>query len=82
MEENTTVMRASAEDLLGGGGASVNRCVTVTSYLEALGVMAAHKAGVNPTCLTDSIPGVRPMSTTTAVATGVKEGLLQHARHA
>ena len=53
-------MQAIANDLL-GGGASANRCVTVYSYLEALGVLAAHKAGVNPACLTHHIPGIRPL---------------------
>lgn len=44
-----------------GGGRSANRCVTVSSYLEALGVVAAHKAGVNPACLTTDVPAIRQL---------------------
>lgn len=54
-------MRASAKALLGGGAGS-DRCVTVSSYLEAVGVLVAHKAGVNPACLTADVTTVREMS--------------------
>ena len=60
VEDNSTVMRAGAGALL-GGGRSADRCVTVLSYLEALGVVAAHKAGVNPACLTTNVPAIRQM---------------------
>jgi hypothetical protein len=55
VEENTCAMKATAEALkLGREGV-----VVVSSYLEALGVMAAHKAGINPAALTAQISPVR-----------------------
>lgn len=62
VEDNTTVMKAEAKTLL-GRGSSTSRCVTVSSYLEAVGVLAAHRAGVNPACLTAHVPSIRKMST-------------------
>eukprot|EP00904_Undaria_pinnatifida_P007386 jgi/Undpi1/3778/HiC_scaffold_16.g07147.m1 len=60
VEDNETVMKAGAGALL-GGSKSADRCVTVSSYLEALGVVAAHKAGVNPACLTTDMPAIKKM---------------------
>lgn len=60
VEDNTTVMKAEAKTLL-GRGSSTSRCVTVSSYLEAVGVLAAHRAGVNPACLTAHVPSIRQM---------------------
>lgn len=53
-------MEAGAAGLL-ARHSSASRCVTVSSYLEAVGVLAAHKAGVNPACLTTDVPAVRRM---------------------
>lgn len=33
--------------------------IVVRSYMEALGLMAAHKSGVNPACLTSNIHSIR-----------------------
>ena len=33
----------------------------VRSYMEALGLLAAHKAGVNPACLTPEITPIRDL---------------------
>ena len=33
----------------------------VRSYMEALGLIAAHKAGVNPACLTPEITPMREL---------------------
>lgn len=60
VDDNATVMKAGAGALL-GDSASSERCVTVSSYLEAVGVLAAHKSGVNPACLTTNVPAVREM---------------------
>lgn len=72
VEENSTVMRAGAGALL-GGGRSADRCVTVSSYLEALGVVAAHKAGVNPACLTTDVPAIRQLLPVEAARRGGEE---------
>lgn len=72
VEDNSTVMRAGAGALL-SGGRSADRCVTVSSYLEALGVVAAHKAGVNPACLTTDVPAIRQMLPVEAVRRGGEE---------
>ncbi len=58
-------MKAGAEALLGRDGGRSARCVKVSSYLEAVGVLACHKAGVNPACLTPDVPGIRQMAPTT-----------------
>lgn len=60
VEDNITVMKAGAKDVLRCHSSS-GRCVTVSSYLEAVGVLAAHKAGVNPACLTVDVPAVRKL---------------------
>jgi len=66
VEDNSTVMNAGAEALLGSGGGRYGgrsgRCVTVSSYLEAVGVLACHKAGVNLACLTPDVPSIRQMA--------------------
>lgn len=35
--------------------------VPASSYLEAIGIMAAHKAGVSPQSLTPTIPSIQPL---------------------
>ena len=35
--------------------------VVVRSYMEAVGLMAAHKAGVNPACLTTEVASIRDL---------------------
>lgn len=71
VEDNATVMKAHAGALLGGSSSSSvsDRCMTVSSYLEAVGVLACHKAGVNPTCLTPEVPAIRRMPPAPAAAT-------------
>lgn len=77
VEDNSTVMKAGAEALLGSGGtrsntsSSLGRCVSVSSYLEAVGVLACHKAGVNPTCLTPHVPAIRQMAPLLVTGEGV-----------
>ena len=65
------MMKAGAEALIGGGGSSsLDRCVSVSSYLEAVGVLACHKAGVNPACLTPRVPAIRQMAPLPAAKEG------------
>lgn len=52
--ENTTRMQVSAE-VLG------MRAIAATSYLEAIGIMAAHRAGVSPAVLRPHIPSLKPL---------------------
>lgn len=73
VEENTTVMRAKAGDLL-GNGKGAGRWVTVSSYLEAVGVLVAHKAGVNPACLTTHVSPARKMPSITSSDYGRARG--------
>lgn len=40
------------------------KAIAVNSYLEAIGVIAAHKAGVNPTTLSGAIANLHCLSTT------------------
>lgn len=58
VEENETAMKAWPADIGleedGSGGV-----VRVRSYLEAIGLLAAHKAGLNPAALTPEIPSIR-----------------------
>lgn len=75
VEDNASVMKAGPGALLGssngsgsGGLRSSNRYMTVSSYLEAVGVLACHKAGVNPVCLTPEEAPIRQMPPTPAVA--------------
>lgn len=80
------MMKAGADALLGSGesasgsatsSTSLGRCVSVSSYLEAVGVMACHKAGVNPACLTPHVPAIRQMTPLPA-ATEVVESADSH----
>ncbi|CAM9784634.1 unnamed protein product [Scytosiphon promiscuus] len=74
VEDNATVMDARAGALLGGTSGS-DRCVTVSSYLEAVGVLACHKAGVNPACLTPDVPAIREMPPKPMPAASVGVGI-------
>lgn len=58
VEENETLMRAWPEDLFPRQLAA-GRVVRARSYLEAMGILAAHRAGLNLAALTPSVPGVR-----------------------
>ena len=40
--------------------------VLVRSYMEALGLIAAHKAGINPACLTPEITPIRDLEVSMA----------------
>ena len=55
VEENTCALDVSAEALQAQG------IVVVRSYMEALGLLAAHKAGVNPACLTTDLAAFRDL---------------------
>jgi len=54
VEDNTTTLNVSPESL----GISVIRA---TSYLEALGILAAHKAGVHPQALGAVVPKLQEL---------------------
>ncbi|MEP0886686.1 DUF3326 domain-containing protein [Leptolyngbya sp. PL-A3] len=56
--ENTTRMQVSAEAL----GV---RAIAASSYLEAIGIMAAHRAGVAPSALQPQISSLRPLQEST-----------------
>jgi len=56
VEENTCALNVSAPALHASG------VVAAQSYMEALGLLAAHKAGVNPACLTDDVASIRELS--------------------
>jgi hypothetical protein len=53
--ENTTTLTVRPESL----GLSVLRA---RSYLEAMGMVAAHKAGVSPAAIAPSLPRLRPLA--------------------
>lgn len=55
VEENTCCLEVSADALRASG------VIVVRSYMEAIGVLAAHKAGVNPACLTADIASIREL---------------------
>ena len=57
MEENETAMKAWPDAL--GLDERDGGVVRVRSYLEAIGLLAAHKAGLNPAALTPNIPSIR-----------------------
>lgn len=57
VQENQTQMRVSTEPL----GIKAHQ---VNSYLEALGVLVAHKAGINPSALSPSTSPLHCLSTT------------------
>ena len=56
VEENTCALDVSAAALRASG------VVVVKNYMEALGLLAAHKAGVNPACLTTDVASIRELS--------------------
>ena len=55
VEENTCALDVSAAQLRSEG------VIVVRSYTEALGLLAAHKAGVNPACLTADVASIREL---------------------
>lgn len=55
VEENTCALDVTAERLSAPG------VVRVRSYMEAIGLLAAHKAGVNPACLTREVASIREL---------------------
>ena len=71
VEENACALDVSAARLQGeaGGadgaadaaGSRPSGVVVVRSYMEALGLLAAHKAGVNPACLTADVASIRDL---------------------
>ena len=70
VEENTCVLDVTAKALRSEKGV-----IVVRSYMEALGLLASHKAGVNPACLTADVASIRELqlpdqSTAHAAASG------------
>jgi hypothetical protein len=55
VEENTCALDVTPAALRTSG------VIVVRSYMEAIGVLAAHKAGVNPACLTPDIASIREL---------------------
>lgn len=55
VEENSCALQVTADKLRMDG------TLVVRSYMEALGLMAAHKAGVNPACLTAQVHSIRDL---------------------
>ena len=55
VEENTCALEVRADAL------QMEGVVLVRSYMEALGLIAAHKAGINPACLTPEITPIRDL---------------------
>ena len=80
VEENTCALDVTASALRAAEGV-----IVVKSYMEALGLLAAHKAGVNPACLTADVASIRelelgaphadeePRPTTTSHGTALEE---------
>ena len=70
-------MKAGANALLGSNSSSssssssLDRCVSVSSYLEAVGILACHKAGVNPACLTPDVAAIHQMAALPAASESV-----------
>jgi hypothetical protein len=58
VEENKCALDVTAEALRAKG------VVVVRSYMEAIGLLGAHKAGVNPACLTDDVASIRHLELT------------------
>lgn len=58
VEENETLMKTTPEELL-PRQMEAGRVVRVKTYLEAMGLLAAHRAGLNPAALTATVPRVR-----------------------
>lgn len=56
VEENTSAMDMPPEAVAGPG-----EIVRVRSYMEAIGLLAAHRAGVNAACLTTNIAPMRDL---------------------
>ena len=56
VEENTCCLEVSSDALKARG------VLVVRSYMEALGLLAAHKAGVNPACLTAHVASIRELA--------------------
>lgn len=61
VEENTTEMQAFPERLFPPRLWEEGRIVRVRSYLEAMGFVAAHKAGLNPGALTPNVGAIRQL---------------------
>jgi len=55
VEENTCALHVTADKL------QLHGALVARSYMEAVGMMAAHKAGVNPTCLTANVHSIRDL---------------------
>lgn len=61
VEENSTEMKAFPERLFPPQLWEQGRIVRVRSYLEAMGFVAAHKAGLNPGALTPNVASIRQL---------------------
>ena len=58
VEENTSALDVTAKALKAEEKDGV---IVVRSYMEALGLLAAHKAGINPACMTADVASVREL---------------------
>ena len=56
VEENACALEVSPDALRAKG------IHVVRSYGEAIGLLAAHKAGVNPACLTTDVASIRELA--------------------
>ncbi len=54
VEENQTQMQVTSESL-------AMKTVSANSYLEAIGILAAHKAGINPSALSSTINSLQSL---------------------
>jgi hypothetical protein len=61
VEENSTEMKAFPDRLFPCRLWEQGRIVRVRSYLEAMGFLAAHKAGLNPGALTPNVASIREL---------------------
>ena len=55
VEENECALQVSADKL------KMDGVIVVRSYMEAIGLLAAHRAGVNPACLTPHVASIRDL---------------------
>ena len=55
VEENSSVMRVSREDLIKSGAGEENKIVIARSYAEAAGLVLAHKQGILFESLTSKV---------------------------
>jgi hypothetical protein len=62
VEENETLMKAQADDLFPPHTQAGAKVIRVKTYLEAMGILACHKAGINPAALTPNVPRINRLA--------------------